>query len=196
MPVSIHGKEYKTVAERVNEFRGLGECQNYGIETSLIHIDELSVVVKAEIKDVEGRVIASDYAEEVRANGKINATSALENCSTSAIGRALAAFGLAGTEYASANEVSQAVIQQAVKESTDVMIAYNEAVRSLWQSIAAVKYSLLMEDYSSAYEAYAELTNEEKESLHLAPSKGGIFTTKERKQMQSNEWAEARNLEK
>ena len=43
----------------------------------------------------------------------INKTSALENAETSALGRALAAFGLHGSEYASADEVATAVKQQA-----------------------------------------------------------------------------------
>jgi hypothetical protein len=44
-------------------------------------------------------------AEEIRGQGNVNKTSALENCETSAIGRALASLGLAGGEYASANEM-------------------------------------------------------------------------------------------
>jgi hypothetical protein len=64
--------------------------------------------------EAEGRtfVLATGYAEERRDSTTINKTSALENCETSAIGRALAAYGYAGTEYASADEVAQAVRQQ------------------------------------------------------------------------------------
>jgi hypothetical protein len=57
-------------------------------------------------------VIATGLAEEKRTSSQINRTSALENCETSAIGRALAAFGLGGSEYASANEVQNAIHQQ------------------------------------------------------------------------------------
>jgi hypothetical protein len=62
-------------------------------------------VVKARITDVEGKTIGSGYAEEIRGQGHVNQTSALENAETSAIGRALASIGLAGGEYASANEM-------------------------------------------------------------------------------------------
>lgn len=112
--VNIHGKEYKTVAKRVDEFRKEYK-QELGIQTSLVSIDERTVVIKAEIINKEGFVIATGYAEENRQSSTINKTSALENCETSAIGRALANFGLAGGEYASADEVAQAIVQQEAK---------------------------------------------------------------------------------
>jgi hypothetical protein len=71
--------------------------------------------MKAFIRDLmkEGRpVVAVGHAEENRQASTINKTSALENCETSAYGRALAAFGFAGTEFASADEVAQAISQQ------------------------------------------------------------------------------------
>ena len=108
--VSIHGKVYKTVALRVNEFRE-SHGQEYGIETDLITNADL-VIIKAVIKDKGGFVVSTGYAEEVRGSTMINKTSALENCETSAIGRALAGFGFAGEEYASANEVQNAIHQQ------------------------------------------------------------------------------------
>ena len=111
--VNIHGKQYKTVALRVNEFRE--DKPDFGLETELISNDEF-VIMKAIIKDEKGRVIATGFAEEKRGSSMINKTSALENCETSAIGRALAAFGLAGEEYASADEVANAINQQ---QSTD-----------------------------------------------------------------------------
>ena len=45
----------------------------------------------------------------------INKTSALENAETSAVGRALAFLGFAGTEIASADEVANAIKQQNFK---------------------------------------------------------------------------------
>lgn len=109
--VNIHGKEYKTVAKRVDEFRQ-DNGKDLSIITSLVDRDENAVVMKAEILDKDGRVIATGYAEEYRTASQINKTSALENCETSAIGRALANFGLGGGEYASADEVANAINQQ------------------------------------------------------------------------------------
>lgn len=109
--VNIHGKEYKTVAKRVDEFRQKHKT-DLSIITSLVDRDSDTVVMKAEILDNDGRVIATGYAEEHRTASQVNKTSALENCETSAIGRALANFGLGGGEYASADEVANAINQQ------------------------------------------------------------------------------------
>lgn len=109
--VNIFGKEYKTVAKRVDEFRK-DHKTDMSIITRIIVADEKTVVMKAEISDKEGRVIATGFAEEKRTSKGINETSALENCETSAIGRALANFGLGGDEYASADEVANAISQQ------------------------------------------------------------------------------------
>jgi hypothetical protein len=73
-------------------------------------------VMKAAVS-FEGEITAgTGYAEEKRGSTQINKTSALENCETSAIGRALAAAGFGGTEYASANEVQNAIHQQETKQ--------------------------------------------------------------------------------
>ncbi|MEL6342086.1 MAG: hypothetical protein AAFV53_03065 [Myxococcota bacterium] len=111
--VHLHGRQYKTVALRVQEFRLQHPISDgWAITTELVHCNDATVLMKAVIADPQGRTIASGYAEEKRAARGINATSALENCETSAIGRALAAAGFAGTEYASADELVNALNQQ------------------------------------------------------------------------------------
>lgn len=132
--VNIHGKEYKTVAKRVDEFRKEHKT-DYSIVTSLVSIDEKTVVMKAEISDKENRLIATGYAEENRQASQINRTSALENCETSAIGRALANFGLAGGEYASADEVAQAISQQNQPKVSNTTRLDFDAIRETLDSI-------------------------------------------------------------
>ena len=90
--VDIHGKVYLTVARRINDFREAHP--NYGIKNEVLSIDAESVVVKSIITDETGRELSSGIAEEVRTASKINRTSAVENCETSAVGRALAFFGM------------------------------------------------------------------------------------------------------
>jgi len=115
--INIKGKEYATVASRVEIFRK--HFPLYSITTELIADDEQRVVMKAEIKDENNRILADGYSEEIRGEGLINTTSAIENCQTSAIGRALAAFGLIGGEYASSFEVENAISQQNTSNSTN-----------------------------------------------------------------------------
>lgn len=113
--ISIHGKKYHTVAERVNIFRK--HFTDWSIDTAILNNDlaeamQSIVVMKAVIRTPTGRTVASGLASEVVGSSSVNKTSALENCETSAIGRALAFFGFAGTEIASANEVEIAKEQQ------------------------------------------------------------------------------------
>lgn len=57
--------------------------------------------------------------------------------------------------------------------------------------INLIKESIETEDYQPGAERWFGLDNQLKEWLWVAPSKGGCFTTKERKVMQSTEWREA-----
>lgn len=98
------GKNYTMVVHRMEAFRTIFGL-DYGVDTSIVVDDGQRVVVKAIITNADGIVIGSGMAEEIRGQGNVNKTSALENCESSAIGRALASIGLAGGEYASANEM-------------------------------------------------------------------------------------------
>jgi hypothetical protein len=109
--VNIKGKFYTTVDKRLQLFRrefGL----NANIQTNILHNDLERVLVQAIIivfVDGDWREVARGYAEEFRGKNLVNQTSAIENCETSAIGRALANLGLGGGEYASAFEVQNAI---------------------------------------------------------------------------------------
>ena len=100
------GKKYTMVKDRVEIFR-MFFGHRYGIETSIEYCDDTFVRMKAVIRDLEkdGMIVGSGHAEELRGSTNVNKTSALENAETGAIGRALASIGLAGGEYASANEM-------------------------------------------------------------------------------------------
>ena len=108
------GKQYTEVSLRVETFRktfGL----DFGINTEILVDDGTRVVVKATVVNLQGSVIGSGMAEEIRGQGNVNKTSALENGETSAIGRALASLGLHGGSYASLNEID------AVQRKTQAM---------------------------------------------------------------------------
>ena len=190
MPVSIHGKEYKTVAERVNEFH----ANDYGcsIITEIVSNDGDIVIMKASIVDAKDRIVATGFAEEVRGSTNINKTSALENCETSAIGRALANFGYAGTEFASADEVANAIGQQKELEVIGRYTALGKALQDNFESVACIKEAIANGQLETAVEAFGEMSEEDKTALHIAPTKGGIWTVEEYKTFKSNEWSAAR----
>lgn len=98
------GKLYTQVVHRMEAFRRI-HGTDFGLDTEILVNDGKRVVIKAIITDKDGRSVGAGMAEEIRGQGMVNTTSALENAETSAIGRALASLGLAGGEYASANEI-------------------------------------------------------------------------------------------
>ena len=99
------GKKYTQVVHRMEAMRSVFGL-DLGVETKVLVDDGQRVVVQALITSTEsGSIVGSGMAEEIRGQGNVNKTSALENCETSAVGRALASIGLAGGEYASANEI-------------------------------------------------------------------------------------------
>lgn len=111
--VNIRGKEYVEVKERVKYFRQEKKYDNWTIATEFPVLDSEQCVCKATIADQAQRVIATGHAHEVQANGNINKTSYIENCETSAIGRALAVMGIGVDDsMASAGEVADAIHQQ------------------------------------------------------------------------------------
>jgi len=87
------------------------------IVTKIIHIDADKVVMQADIF-IDGKHISTGHSEESRKASRINATSALENSETSAVGRALAFCAFISDGIASAEEVSTAIEQQDKKIQT------------------------------------------------------------------------------
>ena len=109
--VDIKGKKYSEVHTRVQAFR-LAYGEDGKILTNIHVADEERVLAETTIHvivDGTWRKIANDFAEEYRGVGMVNKTSALENCITSSIGRALTACGLSGGNYASFEEVDHAM---------------------------------------------------------------------------------------
>lgn len=109
--INIKGKDYVMVNERILEFRK--NYPNYSLESEIVILNEESVTIKAIVKDETGRVVATGFANEDKATSIINKTSYVENCETSAWGRALGCLGIGiDTSIASAEEVTTAIKKQ------------------------------------------------------------------------------------
>lgn len=85
--------EYQTVQERVEIFRQLHPAGR--IVNEIVLINEKEVVMKSSVYlDVnDAHPVAVDFAQENVAAKGVNSTSWVENCATSAAGRALALLG-------------------------------------------------------------------------------------------------------
>lgn len=105
------GKQYAEVKERVKAFRAV--FSDYSIETEILSMDENIITMRATITDPNGRVIATGHAQERKSTSGVNNTSHVENCETSAIGRALGNFGIGiDCAFASADEMINAIKQE------------------------------------------------------------------------------------
>ena len=107
--VDIKGKKYSTVNERLRHLLKYFPETRFNEEV-LFHDNE-RVIVKTELY-IGDTIYSVGTAEEYRNSSFINKTSALENCASSSLGRTIAAFGLSGSEYASAEELVNALNNQ------------------------------------------------------------------------------------
>jgi len=180
--VDIHGQEYVLIAARLAMFRE--DHPDWAIEPEVLSDGDV-VKCRTEIRDAEGRLICRAHAEESRSHGNINKTSAVENCETSSVGRALAFVSgkYAGKSIRSADEMSDALYQQGAAQQ----IEYMALVREHWDTIAYMKDHLAQNKIDAAREAYKELDVDIQRALWRAPTKGGVFTTKERDMMKQPE---------
>lgn len=107
----IKGKNYAEVNQRIKAFRML--YPNGSISTNIESLENGVVVMKATVKDEDEHVLGTGYAYEKESSSFINKTSYIENCETSAVGRALGMLGIGiDTSVASFEEVSNAIEQQ------------------------------------------------------------------------------------
>lgn len=120
--VNIKGKDYITVSERVKLF--YKACEDQGVSgcilNDLVSDDGQRCTFKSTIW-IDGQVLATGYASEDQDSSYINKTSYLENCETSAVGRALGFAGIGiDSDIASANEVISAQVKEEVIRSREI----------------------------------------------------------------------------
>jgi hypothetical protein len=113
-------EDYETVEERLIKF--WKEHPDGRIDTKLVDANATRFIVQAYIyrTEVDQHPWASGLAEETISGRGVNATSALENCETSAIGRALASAGYATKgKRPSREEMAKVQEQSKVKAELD-----------------------------------------------------------------------------
>ena len=119
--VKIKDKDYVLVNERIKYFRK--NYPNWSLESELISLEDGFCVVKATIRNPDGVIKANGLAYEKESSSFINKTSYIENCETSAWGRALGNLGIGiDTSIASAEEVLNAMHNQEKPKLNDSKI--------------------------------------------------------------------------
>ena len=130
--------DYETVEVRLEKF--IKDYPDFRIATELEVVERDRYIVKAYLFKTTSDSLswATGYAEEKITDRGVNSTSALENCETSAIGRALANAGYAAKgKRPSREEMSKVVAQKPVKP----------AVQDLVQAIKAADKEPAEQDY-------------------------------------------------
>ena len=143
---NIKGKEYAEVNQRVKAFRTL--YPEGFITTEILCREGGLCIIKATVghyADGKSVILATGTAYEKEGSSQINRTSYIENCETSAVGRALgmAGFGI-DTSIASADEMNNALLQQ---NTNDVQKSVQAAppVQKPVQAEQAAPYDILQE---------------------------------------------------
>lgn len=109
--VKVQNRQYAEVAQRVKAFRCIQP--NGAIVTEMLSNDGGVCIFKATVYDDEGKILGTGTAYEKENSTFINKTSYIENCETSAVGRALGMCGFGiDVAIASAEEVMNAIANQ------------------------------------------------------------------------------------
>ena len=115
--MDVKGRPYVEVNQRIKAFR---MCfPNGSISTEILFLADGIVTMKATVCNEDGQVLGTGTAQEKETSSYINKTSYIENCETSAVGRALGMCGFGiDTSVASAEEVQNAIHNQ---EKVDIV---------------------------------------------------------------------------
>lgn len=89
------------------------------------------------------------------------------------------------------DDAESAMLRTGKTEEQLAAEAYQDSIIDLMPSVKAIKDGIATGDLSTASESWQELTDVEKQLLWKAPSKGGVFTTKEREIMKTTEFRQA-----
>lgn len=149
--VDVKGKQYAEVNQRILGFRTV--FPEGFIRTEILSHENGVVVIKASV-GVDDKVLATGIAYEKEGSSFINKTSYIENCETSAVGRALGMLGIGiDTSIASAEEVQNAIKQQekATKAQIDTLkkLANDDQVKVILDHYHIKKLEELTKDQAS-----------------------------------------------
>jgi len=161
--IDFKGKNYVMVDQRVMAFRKM--FPEGFIRTQLISNENGVCVMKAEVGvfDQTENVLATGWAYEKEQSSYINKTSYIENCETSAVGRALGFLGLGieGGAICSAEELANAINNQekkpvrkdapaTVSKAAEVPNTETPATVFIRKQIRDVQAKMNLDDYETA----------------------------------------------
>lgn len=155
--IEVKGKNYTCVAARISAFREL--CPVGTISTEILSLADGVVTMKTTITDENGKILATGMAQEKETSSYINKTSYIENCETSAVGRALGMLGIGSDEQmASAEEVANAINNQ--NKQADNQSQQKQAPAKTQEEIEAEKARIMKEKEEAAKKELEAIDND------------------------------------
>lgn len=142
----IKGKDYAEVNQRIKAFRMVHP--NGDIDPQLVSNENGVCIFRADVYDGNGKHLGSGTAYEKENSTFINKTSYIENCETSAVGRALGMCGFGiDTSVASAEEVQNAMNNQ-------ITVSTEEEARAIKLTFGKHQGKTLGELYDADEDSY------------------------------------------
>jgi hypothetical protein len=142
--------DYQTVQERIEIFRNLYPTGR--IVNEIVLVNEQQIIIKSAIwLDSEAiHPVAVDFAQETIGSSNINKTSFVENCATSATGRAISLLG--GTMSPKGKRPSRTEMEKVKRAERDYVaeagtITDLEALRKLYADALQAKADQMALDY-------------------------------------------------
>ena len=156
---NIKGRPYIDVAQRVQAFKRL--YPDGQIQTDLLSDDGSRCVFKASVI-VGGAVMATGHAFEFQSASTVNKTSYIENCETSAVGRALGFMGIGSTESICSTEEVQAAIahQTRGEEPGDALSRAQKRITAICGRAANLDGMLTVEWYEKNIKSRGDYAND------------------------------------
>ena len=189
--IPLGKSEYVMVKTRLQYFRK--HYENASIDTDHVFFDGKSIMCKTTIH-VDGKLVATGMAHEEKSKNNINATSFVEVCQTSALGRCLGIYGIGiTTSVATYDEVKNAIAQQEANAKADELMQYKAESLS-----AKLIMSIEAEDEEGVTEVEKDYRGDvplaTRVKLTLSPEHlEWMAERKERKSLESKEKAKAKH---
>ena len=171
--INIKGKDYITVNERLKEFRN--NFKDYSLTTEIVELGQDNCTMKATITDDKGVIRATGFAREVVAKSPINKFAFVENCETSAIGRALGNFGIGiDTSICTADELLMKMAHETPEKTPAQKAQETKAKNKFAKEEALKKYESVVEYLKSTPEPPKEALNRA-DSIRVSLEDWGLY---------------------
>jgi len=172
---------YVEVHERIRYFRESRDYCGWSLVTEIIYQEAKEVIMRAEVRDQFGVLVATGLASEKEDSSFINKDSHIENCETSAWGRAMACLGIGITEHVRSREEMENAMQNQEPMSEEQTKKISKLMKTLDKSVSQSARAKIFNEMHTFTPERAELCinfleANQRELLAHHPNQGDLVT--------------------